>query len=66
MPYAITTEIQNRAKKLGVTVKSSYDKTKKLDVYQNGKLIASIGQAGAMDYHLWKKEKSEASSTFDR
>ncbi len=60
MPYTITNELLQRAKKLGVTIKSSTDSSKKLDVYQNGKLIARIGQYGAKDYHLHKKEHGEA------
>lgn len=54
MPYTITNELRQRAKALNVTVKSSTDASKKLDVYQNGKLIARIGQAHAMDYLLYK------------
>lgn len=54
MPYIVTDEIKRRAEKLGVTVKSSTDPKKKLDVYMNDKLIARIGQAHAFDYHLWR------------
>ena len=60
MPYIVTQEIRKRAKELGVTVKSSTDPAKKLDVYQEGKKIASIGQAGSNDYHLWQKQVSKA------
>ncbi len=60
MPYIITNELSNRAKRLGITIKSSTDKTKKLDVYDGNKLIARIGQHGAKDYHLHKKEHGEA------
>ena len=54
MGYKITNELRQRAKSLNVTVKPSTDESKKLDVYQNGKLIARIGQAHAMDYLLYK------------
>ena len=54
MGYTITNELRQRAKALNVTVKSSTDPNKKLDVYQNDKLIARIGQAHAMDYLLYK------------
>ena len=59
MPYVVTEEIRRRAQQLGVTVKSSANKNKKLDVFQDGKKIASIGAAGMMDFHLWKKEKGD-------
>lgn len=57
MVYTITKDILNRAAKLGVSVKPSINRDKKIDVYYNNKLIAQVGQANAMDYHLWKKEK---------
>lgn len=60
MPYTITNELKQRAKSIGVEVKSSTDPSKKLDVYQNGKLIARIGQADAMDYLLYKASKGKA------
>ena len=57
MAYVITPEIRRRASSLGVIVKPSTNTSKKIDVYQNNRLIAQIGQANAMDYHLWVKEK---------
>ncbi len=39
-----------RAKRLGVTVKPSTNKTKKIDVYKNDKKIASVGANGMNDY----------------
>ena len=38
------------ARKLGVTIKPSYNKHKKIDVYKDDKHIASIGATGMMDY----------------
>ena len=48
--YNITTYTKNKAKDLGVTVKPSNKKNKKIDVYKNNKLIASIGALGYNDY----------------
>jgi len=60
MPYPITAEVKKRAKAIGVEVKVSTVRGKKLDAYKDGVKQASFGQAGAMDYHLWRKEKGEA------
>lgn len=61
MPYNITTEIKQRARALNIEVKPSRNKSKKLDAYDNdGNFIASFGQAGANDYHVWKRTKGEA------
>lgn len=62
MTYTVTQEIKRRAKALGVEVRPSRNPKKKLDVYDkdDNSFIASIGQAGANDYHLWLKEKGQA------
>jgi hypothetical protein len=39
-----------KARNLGVNIKPSSRAGKKLDVYKNGKKIASIGAAGYLDY----------------
>jgi len=57
MAYQITTRQKNNAKKLGVTIKSSSNPLKKLDVYKGGKKIASIGAKGYNDFDLWIKKK---------
>jgi hypothetical protein len=55
--YQITPEIKARAKKLEIEVKPSSNPKKKLDAYsKDGKIIASFGGNGYMDYHLYKKE----------
>lgn len=41
--YPITAYTKRQAKKLGVTVKPSTRKNKKIDVFKNGKKVASIG-----------------------
>ena len=51
-----------KARLLGVSVKTSENKKKKIDVFKKGVKIASVGQAGAMDYpnYLKKKDKEVA------
>ena len=41
--YSITKYSFDRAKKLGVTIKPSKLKNKKIDVFKDGKKVASIG-----------------------
>jgi hypothetical protein len=50
MVYKITNYTYKKAKKLGLTVKPSTNKTKKIDVYKNDKKIASVGAHGMNDY----------------
>ena len=54
--YNLTTYSKNRAKDLGVTIKPSTRKGKKIDVFKAGKKIASIGAVGYMDYPNYKKK----------
>ena len=49
-PYHITKYTFNKAKKIGVTVKHSTNNTKKIDVFRNGKKIASVGARGMNDF----------------
>jgi len=60
--YSITPHTKRQAKRIGVTVKPSKRKGKKLDVYKNGKLVASIGAIGYTDYGtlLKKGKRAEA------
>jgi len=48
--YQITDYTYKRAKELGVVVKPSTNKKKKIDVFRKGEKIASIGGAGYKDY----------------
>jgi hypothetical protein len=48
--YQITKYTLRRAKRLGVQVKPSTNKTKKIDVYKNNQKIASVGANGMNDY----------------
>ena len=50
MVYTITKYTLKRAKQLGVTVKPSQNKTKKIDVFKENKKIASVGAYGMNDY----------------
>ena len=50
MVYTITKYTSKRAKQLGVVVKPSQNKTKKIDVFKENKKIASVGAYGMNDY----------------
>ena len=54
--YTITAYTYKQAKKLGLTVKPSTNKTKKIDVYKQGKKIASVGANGMNDYPTFMKK----------
>tara|TARA_R110000803_G_scaffold64792_3_gene125918 strand:- start:933 stop:1214 length:282 start_codon:yes stop_codon:yes gene_type:complete len=58
MTYTITNYTRNRASQLGVTVKASTSKGKKIDVFnKDGKKIASIGALGYGDFPTFTKLK---------
>lgn len=59
MPYTITNYTFLQAKKLGLTVKPSSNKTKKIDIFKQGKKIASVGAAGMNDYPTFMKLKGK-------
>ncbi|NBW36124.1 MAG: hypothetical protein EBR30_14110 [Cytophagia bacterium] len=50
MSYKILPQQKTAARKLGVTIKPSTAKGKKIDVYKNGEKVASIGAMGYGDY----------------
>jgi hypothetical protein len=56
MPYAITNYTFSKAKRMGLTVKPSTNKTKKIDVYKKGVKIASVGAYGMNDYPTYIKK----------
>ena len=64
MSYKITSRQRSAAKRLGVQIKPSTVKGKKLDIFKNGNKLASIGALGMKDFDLWKKsdgiEKAKA------
>ena len=55
--YRIKSRQFKNAKKLGVTIKPSKSKAKKIDVFKNGKQIASIGGRGYKDYATYISER---------
>lgn len=50
MSYKIKQHTKQQAKKLGVKVKPSSVKGKKIDVFKNGQKVASVGAVGYKDY----------------
>lgn len=62
--YEITDYTKQKAKQLGVSVKPSTRKGKKIDVFKNNQKIASIGQLNAYDYPTYiKRENKEYADT---
>jgi hypothetical protein len=59
MGYTITNYTKKQAKKLGVVVKPSKVKGKKIDVYKNGVKVASVGAIGYSDYPTYLKTKGK-------
>ena len=57
MPYVITKYTRSQASKLGVTVKLSKVKGKKIDVFKGGVKVASVGAIGYGDYPTFMKTK---------
>lgn len=60
MGYAIKNYTKQRAKELGVTVKPSTRKGKKIDVFKAGKKVASVGALGYKDYPTFKADEGKA------
>ena len=55
--YHITQYSFKRAKELGVIIKASHKKDKKLDVFKKtGEYICSIGNSNYKDYPTYRKE----------
>ena len=59
MTYKVSTHTKTQAKKLGVQVKPSKVKGKKIDVFKNGKKVASVGALGYGDYPTFKRTKGK-------
>ena len=53
--YIISKQQRLIAKQLGVVIIPSKDKTKKLDVYKDGRKVASIGATGYGDFYIFSK-----------
>ena len=58
--YVITAYTREAATRLGVIVKPSTSSGKKIDVYRDGKKIASIGATGYSDYPTYVKSRGKA------
>jgi hypothetical protein len=59
MGYTITNYTRTQARKLGVSVKPSKNKKKKLDVFKGGKKVASVGAIGYKDYPTFLKTEGK-------
>jgi hypothetical protein len=57
--YDITNYTKQQAKKLGVEVKPSIVKGKKIDVFKNDNKVASVGAIGFSDYGTYLKTKGK-------
>ncbi len=55
--YNITDYSYKQAEKLGVSIKPSTNKKKKIDVFKDNKKVASIGAMGLGDFPTYMKEK---------
>ena len=59
MPYKIKPYTKAQARKLGVQVKPSKVKGKKIDVFKNGKKIVSVGAIVYNDYPTYIQKKGK-------
>lgn len=57
MAYKITPYTYRQARKYGYIVKSSTNKTKKIDVFKKGRKIASVGANGMNDYPTYIQKR---------
>ena len=59
--YTISSYTRKRARALGVDVRPSTRKGKKIDIFKNGKKVASVGALGYSDFTTYsRKSKSKA------
>jgi hypothetical protein len=58
--YKIKKYSYEQAKKLGVDIKPSSNKKKKIDVFKEGNKIASIGANGYKDFGMYLEENGKA------
>jgi hypothetical protein len=59
MSYRITEYTKSRARAIGVEVKPSRTQGKKIDVFKNGKKVASVGALGYADYPTYMRLEKE-------
>jgi hypothetical protein len=57
--YEITNYSKAKARQLGVKIKPSKNKNKKIDVFKNDTFVASIGALGMSDYGTYIKTKGK-------
>lgn len=57
--YNITNYSRKQANKLGVTIRQSRRRNKKIDVYKDGKYLVSIGDIRFLDYPSYIKTKGK-------
>jgi hypothetical protein len=57
--YEITEYTKKKAHELGVIIKPSSNKKKKIDVYKDGHKVASIGSMKYLDYPTYIKTKGK-------
>lgn len=57
--YAITAYTLKKAREMGLKVSPSSKPLKKLDVYKDGKLLASVGDQRYADYPTYIKKKGK-------
>ena len=58
--YNISDYSFKQANKLGVSIKPSTNKNKKIDVFKDGDKVASIGASDMSDYPTYIKTKGKA------
>ena len=58
--YRIQPHTENQAKKLGVVVKPSKNKGKKIDIFKNNVKVASVGAQGYSDYATYLQSHGKA------
>jgi hypothetical protein len=57
--YRITPYTRKQARRLGVTVRQSTDRAKKIDVFKQGSKVASVGAAGMSDYPTYRRTRGD-------
>jgi hypothetical protein len=58
--YEITPYTKTRAKQIGLEVRPSTKKGRKIDVYKDGKYVASVGALSYSDYPTYLREEGKA------
>ena len=58
--YEISPRTYKVAKQYGIEIEPSVKINKKIDVYKDGRYIASIGDKRNKDYHIYLKENGKA------